>query len=56
MYIGTMERSIEDVAADRYTLSNAMSFSVKLGILEALLDDYIQDTEYLTNVRILFSI
>ncbi|CAH1394306.1 unnamed protein product [Nezara viridula] len=48
MYIGIIDKDLESIASDRYTLSNAMSLSVKLGVLEVLLDMYICDTECLS--------
>ncbi|XP_024082030.1 required for meiotic nuclear division protein 1 homolog isoform X2 [Cimex lectularius] len=48
MHIGTKNRSNEDISSDRYTLSNAMALSVKLGILETLLNQYIQTIEPVT--------
>lgn len=35
---------------DRYTFSNAMAHSVKLGTWEALLDEYIESIEFVTQV------
>lgn len=53
MHIGTMEKSAEDIESDRYTLANAMSLSVKLGVLEEILEEYIRDIEFLTDVSII---
>lgn len=36
---------------DRYTFSNAMAHSVKLGTWEALLEEYIDSIEFVTQVR-----
>lgn len=36
---------------DRYTFSNAMAHSVKLGTWEALLEEYIESVECVTQVR-----
>ena len=41
---------------EKYTFSNAMAMSVKLGIWEASLDRYIDDIEYVSEVRLHFSI
>ncbi|KAJ8866254.1 hypothetical protein PR048_032097 [Dryococelus australis] len=41
------EREQNDL--DKYTVSNAMAHSVKLGIWEATLDNYIDSIEYVTN-------
>jgi len=35
---------------DRYTFSNAMAHSVKLGTWEALLEEYIESVEFVTQV------
>lgn len=51
MYISNLDKSSEDISSDRYTLSNAMALTVKLGVLEAILECYIDDLEYITEVR-----
>lgn len=38
---------------DRYTFSNAMAHSVKLGTWEALLEEYIDSVEFVTQVSII---
>lgn len=38
---------------DRYTFSNAMAHSVKLGTWEALLEEYIDSIEFVTRVSII---
>lgn len=38
---------------DRYTFSNAMAHSVKLGIWEAMLEEYIDSVEFVTQVSII---
>lgn len=48
----------DDVTAsdlDRYTFSNAMAHSVKLGTWEALLEEYIDSVEVVTQVSFLMS-
>lgn len=39
---------------DRYTFSNAMAHSVKLGTWEALLEEYIDSVEFVTQVSIIY--
>lgn len=47
---GDILLSTEELAMlDKYTFSNAMSLSVKLGIWEASLENYIDSIEYLTD-------
>lgn len=41
---------------EKYTFSNAMAMSVKLGIWEASLDKYIDNIEYVTEVRTVFGL
>ncbi|KAK9498910.1 hypothetical protein O3M35_003457 [Rhynocoris fuscipes] len=48
IHISNLDKSSEDISADRYTLSNAMALSVKLGVLEAILEQQIDDLEYIT--------
>ncbi|KAL1129711.1 hypothetical protein AAG570_012655 [Ranatra chinensis] len=48
MYISCQDKNIEEISLDRYTFSNAMALSVKLGMLEALLERYIRGVEYIT--------
>ena len=38
---------------ERYTFSNSLAFSVKLGIWEATLDDYIDSVENVTKASLL---
>lgn len=41
--------NIHNMLLEKYTYSNAMALSVKLGIWEASLDRYIDSIDYLTN-------
>lgn len=43
-----IERDSKQVELDKYTFSNAMALTVKLGIWEASLDRYIESVEYVT--------
>lgn len=45
-----VENSSDDLLC-KYTISNAMALSVKLGIWEAALDKYVDSIEYITEVR-----
>lgn len=38
----------KDITLDKFTFSNAMAISVKLGIWEASLDKYIEEVESVT--------
>lgn len=46
-----MENSPDDMLS-KYTISNAMALSVKLGIWEAALDKYVDSIEYITEVSV----
>lgn len=45
------DRDKMQIELDKYTFSNAMALTVKLGVFEASLDTYIESVEYVTEVR-----
>jgi uncharacterized Rmd1/YagE family protein len=48
IFISRHNKTEEQISFDRYTLSNGVAMSVKLGILEASLEDYIRRIEFVT--------
>jgi Uncharacterised ACR, YagE family COG1723 len=45
-----LSRSVENLVLEKFTVSNALALSVKLGSWEAALEKYIDSIEYVTEV------